>query len=300
MIRSMTGFGDARLERGGVTYSLEVRSVNHRYLKAQVRLPDELAPLEGGLEETLRGLLQRGSVTVRCSAEGSPASQAGAINEGVLEAYLKTVDAASRRLSADRATPTTTPTPTPTVDLATLLSLPGVLRAEPMDARLSAARAAFQELLPRACDKLVEMRIREGRALHAEMVELCGVVSTSLTVVRGRAPEVSKLYESRLKARIEQLLPEAEPVDIVREVAAYAERCDVNEEISRLSGHVEQFLAAIDEQGAVGRKLDFIAQEMLREANTIASKSPDAELSRAAIEAKAAIDRIKEQVQNVE
>lgn len=289
MIRSMTGFGDARVERGGVTYSLEVRSVNHRYLKAQVRLPDEFAPLEGGLEETLRGLLQRGSVTVRCSAEGSPASQAGAINESVLEAYLKTIEAASQKLGSGT-----------TVDMAGLLALPGVLRAEPLDARLAAAREAFKELLPRACEKLVEMRMREGAALHAELAELCGVVSTSLEVVQSKAPEVSKLYETRLKARIEQLLPEAEPVDIVREVAAYAERCDVNEEISRLSGHVEQFLLAIKEDGPVGRKLDFIAQEMLREANTIASKSPDADLSRAAIDAKAAIDRIKEQVQNVE
>lgn len=289
MIRSMTGFGDARVERGGVTYSLEVRSVNHRYLKAQVRLPDEFAPLEGGLEETLRGLLQRGSVTVRCSAEGSPASQAGAINENVLEAYLKTIEAASQKLGNGT-----------TVDMAGLLALPGVLRAEPLDARLTAAREAFKDLLPRACGKLVEMRTREGAALHAELAELCGVVSTSLGVVQSKAPEVSKLYETRLKARIEQLLPEAEPVDIVREVAAYAERCDVNEEISRLSGHVEQFLLAIEEDGPVGRKLDFIAQEMLREANTIASKSPDADLSRAAIDAKAAIDRIKEQVQNVE
>ncbi len=289
MIRSMTGFGDARLERGGVTYSLEVRSVNHRYLKAQVRLPDEFAPLEGGLEETLRGLLQRGSVTVRCSAEGSPASQAGAINENVLEAYLKAIEGASHKLGSGT-----------TVDMAGLLALPGVLRAEPLDARLAAAREAFNELLPKACDKLVEMRKREGAALHAELAELCGVVSNSLKIVQAKAPEVSKLYEARLKARIEQLLPEAEPVDIVREVAAYAERCDVNEEISRLSGHVEQFLHAIEEDGPVGRKLDFIAQEMLREANTIASKSPDADLSRAAIEAKAAIDRIKEQVQNVE
>jgi uncharacterized protein (TIGR00255 family) len=289
MIRSMTGFGDARLERGGVTYSLEVRSVNHRYLKAQVRLPDEFAPLEGGLEETLRGLLQRGSVTVRCSAEGSPASQAGSINEGVLEAYLKAIEAASHKLGSGT-----------TVDMAGLLALPGVLRVEPLDARLAAAREAFTELLPIACQKLGEMRQREGAALHAELSELCGVVSNSLKIVQSKAPEVSKLYEARLKARIEQLLPEAEPVDIVREVAAYAERCDVNEEISRLSGHVEQFLHAIDENGPVGRKLDFIAQEMLREANTIASKSPDADLSRAAIEAKAAIDRIKEQVQNVE
>ena len=175
-----------------------------------------------------------------------------------------------------------------------------MLRAEPLDARLAAAREAFTELLPKACEKLVEMRKREGAALHAELAELCGVVSASLDVVQSKAPEVSKLYETRLKARIEQLLPEAEPVDIVREVAAYAERCDVNEEISRLSGHVEQFLLAIEEDGPVGRKLDFIAQEMLREANTIASKSPDADLSRAAIDAKAAIDRIKEQVQNVE
>ncbi len=295
MIRSMTGFGDARLERGGVTYSLEVRSVNHRYLKAQVRLPDEFAPLEGGLEEALRGLLQRGSVTVRCSAEGSPASQAGAINQGVLESYLQAVHAASLKLG-ERPSEFVKPS----LDLAGLLLLPGVLRAEPLDARLAAAREAFHGLLPQACQKLVEMRAREGQALHAELAQLCGVVSSSLEIVQGKAPEVSKLYEARLKARIEQLLPEAEPVDIVREVAAYAERCDVNEEISRLGGHVEQFLLAIGEDGPVGRKLDFIAQEMLREANTIASKSPDADLSRAAIEAKAAIDRIKEQVQNVE
>lgn len=295
MIRSMTGFGDARLERGGVTYSVEVRSVNHRYLKANVRLPDEFAPLEGGLEELLRGILQRGSVTVRCSAEGSPVGQAGAINQAVLESYLQAIHAASLKLGEHPSEMTR-----PTIDMAGLLQLPGVLRAEPLDARLAAARAAFHELLPQACTKLVEMRAREGSALHTELRELCGVVSRALELVRERAPEVSKQYETRLKSRIEQLLPEAEPVDIVREVAAYAERCDVNEEISRLGGHVEQFLAVIDQDEPVGRKLDFIAQEMLREANTIASKSPDAELSRAAIEAKAAVDRIKEQVQNVE
>ena len=295
MIRSMTGFGDARVERGGVTYSVEVRSVNHRYLKANVRLPDEYAPLEGGLEESLRGLIQRGSVSVRCSAEGSPASQAGAINQGVLESYLQAIHAAAHKLG-ERPSEMTRPT----IDMAGLLQLPGVLRGEPLDARLDAARAAFHELLPQACNKLVEMRTREGGTLHAELRELCGVVSSALDTVRDRSPEVSRQYESRLKARIEQLLPEAEPVDIVREVASYAERCDVNEEISRLGGHVEQFLSAIEQPGPVGRKLDFIAQEMLREANTIASKSPDADLSRAAIEAKAAIDRIKEQVQNVE
>jgi uncharacterized protein (TIGR00255 family) len=295
MIRSMTGFGDARLERGGVTYSLELRSVNHRYLKVNVRLPEELAPLEGGLEEMLRGLLQRGSVTMRCSAEGSPASQAGAVNQEALEAYMHSIGQASARIEQSGIGGVR-----PSIDMAGLLQLPGVLRVEPLDARLQAAREAFESLLPEACNKLVEMRSREGRALHDELAQLCGVVSAALETVVDRAPEVSRQYEARLKARIEQLLPEAQPVDIVREVAAYAERCDINEEISRLGGHVEQFLAALNEDGPVGRKLDFIAQEMLREANTIASKSPDADLSRAAIEAKAAIDRIKEQVQNVE
>ena len=295
MIRSMTGFGDARLEHAGVTYSIEVRSVNHRYLKANVRLPDELAPLEGGLEESLRGLLQRGSVTVRCSAEGSPVNQAGAVNQGVLDAYLRVIHEASLKLGQHPSE-----TNKPTIDLAGLLMLPGVLRAEPLDARLEAARRAFHELLPAACAKLVEMRTREGEALDRELRELCDVVQNALATVAQRAPEVSRQYGLRLKSRIEQLLPDSDPVDIVREVAAYAERCDVNEEISRLGGHVEQFLASLESEGPVGRKLDFIAQEMLREANTIASKSPDAELSRAAIDAKAAIDRIKEQVQNVE
>lgn len=295
MIRSMTGFGDARQELGGATYTVEVRSVNHRYLKVAVRLPEDLAPLEGPIEEQVKGLVQRGSVTVRCAAELTEALPTPTIDQDALEAYLRAIHQAALRAGQHPSDLSH-----PTIDMAGLLQLPGVLRTPSQDARLRQARQAFSQLLTQACQKMIDMRQREGAALHQELVALCQQVKDALHTIAEHAPQVSAQYEQRLRARIEQLLPDAEPIDIVREVAAYAERCDVNEEISRLDGHVQQFLATLQRDGPVGRTLDFIAQEMLREANTIASKSPDATLSRAAIDAKAAIDRIKEQVQNVE
>src|SRR5690606_27851176 len=164
----------------------------------------------------------------------------------------------------------------------------------------------YLQLLERACAGLKQMQQAEGKALGTELRELCEGIRTKLGEIGARAPEIGAEYEKRLRTRIERLVKDmelnVEPVDILREVAAYAERTDINEEIQRLGAHVEQFLDSLDRDngGPVGRKLDFVAQEMLREANTIASKSPDAEISRATIEIKSAIDRIKEQVQNVE
>jgi len=287
----MTGFGEASEDRGGVSFAIEVRSVNHRYLKATVRLPEELAPLEAELEDAVRKLLGRGSVSVRCVCQRGGQAATQVVNVAALESYIERISEAPMALREHHTT----------IDLATLMTLPGVLEPPPMTERLGQARAAFARLLPRACEGVVRMREHEGRALEAELRGLCGVVTDSLAVVADRAPHASAEYERRLRGRIASLLPQADPVDVVREVAAYAERCDVNEEVSRLGGHVEQFLSALDGDGSpVGRKLDFIAQEMLREANTIASKTPDGLVSRAIIDAKAAIDRIKEQVQNVE
>ncbi|MEO1007311.1 MAG: YicC/YloC family endoribonuclease [Planctomycetota bacterium] len=287
----MTGYGEASAEVDGSAYFVEVRSVNHRYLKTSVRLPEELAPLEAELEEAIRGMLTRGSVTVRgvCVLRGD--HEAHSVNAAALRKYAEQLREVPGAMGVDGAT----------IDLASLMTLPGVLVPPPMTERIAEARSSLLGLLPEACRALIAMREREGAALADELADLCRVITESLAVVRERAPLASAEYERRLRSRIEGMLPQADAVDVVREVAAYAERCDVNEEVSRLGGHVEQFLDALRAGGGtVGRKLDFIAQEMLREANTIASKSPDAEIARSIIEAKAAIDRIKEQVQNVE
>ncbi len=150
------------------------------------------------------------------------------------------------------------------------------------------------------------MRTQEGQLLLNDLLEQRDVIATRLAMIAERAPGVVAEYERRLKARIETLLTAAdrrvEPVELIREIAVYAERTDIAEEIKRLSGHIDQFTSLLTQSGGrpVGRTLDFLAQEMLREANTIASKSPDSEISRAIVEVKGAIDRIKEQVQNVE
>ncbi|MDI1290411.1 MAG: DUF1732 domain-containing protein [bacterium] len=193
------------------------------------------------------------------------------------------------------------------MEVSSLLSLPGVLQppADEED-RVERARAAFLPLLGKAMDALVKMREREGAVVVTDLQSHREFIADRLALIREKAPSVIAEYEQRLRSRIEALLQEADrrvdPADLVREVAVYAERTDIAEEIHRLSAHLDQFteiLAGRDDR-PVGRTLDFLAQEMLREANTIASKSPDAAISRCTVEIKGAIDRIKEQAQNVE
>lgn len=296
MISSMTGYGDASAENNGARYTLEIRSLNNRYLKTVIRLPDDLLPLEPDLDAAVRRMVSRGTVTVTCACTDASESAAYTVNAKALERYIEQIREAPMATESGSE-----------IDIASLLGLPGVLQP-PSDSaeRIVELRKIYLQLLEKACAGLKQMQQAEGKSLGAELRDLCEGIRAKLSEISARAPEIGAEYEKRLRTRIERLVKDmeltAEPVDILREVAAYAERTDINEEIQRLGAHVEQFLESLDRDGGgpVGRKLDFVAQEMLREANTIASKSPDAEISRATIEIKSAIDRIKEQVQNVE
>ncbi|MEM7622516.1 MAG: YicC/YloC family endoribonuclease [Planctomycetota bacterium] len=291
----MTGYGAASVHADGASYHVELRTVNNRYLKFSLRLEDSLQALETDIELALRKSLARGTVSVRVAVSESEENSALEVNEAALARY---VDAASRAAKADGGA---------TVDVAALMTLPGVLRV-PTDetARLERVRGQLLPLFSKACGELVAMRAREGASLAADLASHLDLISDRLTKIEARAPQVVAGYEQRLKTRIEALLTDAgaqvEQADLVREIAVYAERTDIAEEVVRLRTHIEQFRKLVDGSGgeAVGRTLDFLGQELLREANTIASKSPDAEVSALAIEIKGAIDRIKEQVQNVE
>jgi uncharacterized protein (TIGR00255 family) len=292
----MTGFGEASAQVGGAHYFLEVRSLNNKYFKGVIRLPDEFQGLEAEMETELRKRLTRGTVTLTATCTDSSESAAHEINIRALTRYMEQL----RDLPAAG-------TGELKVDLAALLGLPGVLQPPANEEdRLGRARGAFLGLLTRACDNLIAMREREGRALVEDLLKQRDLVSVRLGLIAERAPLAVGEYERRLKARIEAMLQDAQmtfqPVDIIREIAVYAERSDIAEEIQRLHGHIEQFsdLLTDSEERPVGRTLDFLSQEMLREANTIASKSADSAISRAIVEIKGAIDRIKEQVQNVE
>lgn len=296
MIRSMTGFGEASSEHRGVHYHLEVRSLNNRYFKSLVRLPENLQGLEAEIDAYLRQRLTRGSVVVVATCSDPSASAAYTINAQALGAYIQQLQGTSQVASGEVK-----------IDLGPLLTLPGVLQPPTNEeARLDAAREAYMALLERACKELEAMRSKEGQMLKVDLLQQRDVIDTQLKIVKEKAPSAVLEYETRLRQRMNTLLMEynvqVQAVDIVREIAVYAERSDISEEIQRLSGHIEQFTQLITASGgkSVGRTLDFLAQEMLREANTMASKSNDATISRAIVEVKGAIDRIKEQAANVE
>ncbi|NRA31633.1 MAG: YicC family protein [Parvularculaceae bacterium] len=296
MIRSMTGFGEASANAEGTHYFIELRSLNNKYLKTNIRLPDDLQSLEAEIEPHIRRRINRGSVTAILKVSDTSASAAMTVNHDALQHYVEQVRQTPAVQSGEL-----------TLALGPLLELPGVLQPPADDeARLDRARAAIRGILDKACDHLISMREREGAFLVEDLMKHHNVIETRLALITEHAPSAAEEYEARLKARVDSMLEEAghgvEPVDIIREVAVYAEKTDISEEVSRLGGHLEHYqeMLASTEDRPIGRTLDFLAQEMLREANTIASKSADTTISRAIVDIKGAIDRIKEQVQNVE
>jgi uncharacterized protein (TIGR00255 family) len=293
MILSMTGFGDAEVQEKGIRYHVEIRSVNNRYFKSAIKMPEQFQSLEVDIDRLLRARLGRGSVTFVLRVKDENAATACEINIAVLSRYLTRLEEVARGRVGVR------------IDLASLLEAPGVCEPPEMDKDLLTEQfKAIERATSGAIGKMLEMRRAEGAALLRDLKQQCHVISGRLEEIRRRGPSVVEDYGKRLHIRVQQMMSESSvELDhdaLVREVAIFAERCDVNEEVSRISSHLDQFTELCDGSEDAGRKLDFLAQEMLREANTIGSKASDAEITRHVVEIKAAIDRIKEQVQNVE
>lgn len=288
MIVSMTGFGDASTERDGAHYSVEIRSLNNRFFKSTVKLPDVVAGLEPEIETILRDKLGRGSITLILKMRLDGASAAYRINTDALQSYLNQLGTLGTK-----------------VDPASLLHLPGVCE-EPADDgdHLERHGETVRELVQTAITKLIVMRKREGQALYDDLHKHASIIANALGEIEKRAPFVIDEYHKRLTGRVNELLAKSQlqvqQIDLLREVAVFAERADISEEIQRLRHHLTSFDAACKTAEHAGRKLDFITQEMLREANTIASKANDAVIGGNVVDIKGAIDRMKEQVQNVE
>ncbi|MCE5327366.1 MAG: YicC family protein [Planctomycetaceae bacterium] len=293
MINSMTGFGTAQGQVCGAEFSVEARSVNNRYLKTLLRLPDPLSALESDVEALLREKLSRGTVQVAVSMKLSGDQAAAAVNVAALTTYLDQLKAIEIEAN-----------PTLRIDLGAMLMLPGVCQPPQLDRLREQSRGGLLKLIATALDQMLAMRRREGQALAADLLNNCQIVETCLAQVAARADVSVKAYQRRLLDRVAELTGQSgitiDAEALAREVAIFAERCDIAEEISRLTAHLDQFRQSMNTPEPVGRKLDFIAQELLREANTIASKAADAEIARAVVDIKTAIDRIKEQVQNAE
>ena len=293
----MTGFGEAHREVSGAQYALELRSVNHRYFKFSTRLPDELQSLEPELEACLRRRFGRGSFSAALKLRLSGEAATSDVNDAALLGYLEHLEAIKQRLGGEEVT----------IDLTQLLTLPGVLEAaEASTERLDQARPVVLALLAEAAERLDAMRSAEGERLTAELRCQHGRLAAVTEQIAARAPVVVEEYHGRLLQRVQTLTDAAElrvdASDLLKEVAVFADRADIAEEVARLRSHLDQFegLLAADPGEPTGRTLDFLTQEMLRECNTIGSKSNDTEISRGVVEAKSLVDRLKEQVQNVE
>jgi uncharacterized protein (TIGR00255 family) len=293
MVHSMTGFGEAVLEESGQVFHLELRSFNQRYLKSTLHLPEDFAFLENDVERLLRQRLTRGSVTLRLHVRSVGAPATLELNTAAVQAYVAQLRAAAGD------------DPRATIDLATLLTLPGVCAMRELTESEREQRwAVLTKLTEAALERLIAMRASEGQALAADLAGHCDLIARSLEVVRERAPVALVEYRDRLKARVAELIAGSNvrlaEEDLLKEVSIYAERSDMSEELSRLAAHLEQFRTLLTSAEPAGRKLEFIAQEMLRESNTMGSKTGDPAIAREIIEIKSAVDRLKEQVANAE
>ncbi len=308
MLISMTGFGSASADDHGMSCAVELRSVNNRFYKAVIKLPDRLAALEPEIDRVLRESLVRGSIVLVVSVKDHLSPSAVTINEGVLKTYVERLETLLKSPLGKNANVR--------VDLADVLALPGVVEAGEDSAEyVRKHEELVLRLVKAAIVKLSEMRRREGAALWADLRRHVETIRAALVKIGEHAPRVAKTYHERLRARVNQMVADAKlslsDHDLLKEVALFADRADISEEITRLNGHLDQFVSVCQKEvggnnggngssGGDGRKLDFIAQEMLREANTIASKANDTTIARLTVDIKSAIDRIKEQVQNAE
>jgi uncharacterized protein (TIGR00255 family) len=292
-MRSMTGYGKALARDEHRDVEVEVRSVNNRFLKTQLRLARPVQELESELEGMIRKSVERGTVSLAVRVEQR--SRAGQLR--IDREALRSLDAQARAIAEELKV-------APVSDLSSWLRVPGVIVEDEADAQSQEELTRLvREAVDAAIRDLVAMRRVEGDKLARDLRVITGRLESALAKVQARAPEVVAAHREKLRTRLNAWLDEQgatlDDKDLLREVAVFADRSDVAEEMQRLGSHLEQFETLLSEEG-VGRKLDFLAQEMLREVNTIGSKSSDLDLAHAVVDMKSELEKLREQAQNVE
>jgi uncharacterized protein (TIGR00255 family) len=298
--RSMTGYATARGEFEGWTIRVSVKSVNHRFLDVKLRIPDSLELYEHRLRQVVRGRILRGHLDVHVSMEPGEAAPVH-VNRELLKAYVSAAEDLRRQSSGTRE-----------LDFVALLRLPGVITG--LASALPETEEAQEQLgkvlesyLHEALTKMDEMRRIEGRHLTDELRARVAKINDEAEQVRELVSRLRPAFSRRLEARLKELLngTNIEPARLAQEAALLAERSDISEELDRLRSHLQQFTKLLDGAGEMGKKLDFLLQEMHREANTMLSKTPGVEsealeITGLALEIKAEIEKLREQVQNIE
>ncbi|MDR3234082.1 MAG: YicC family protein [Planctomycetaceae bacterium] len=300
MLYSMTGFGAAALQDGGTSVSVELKSVNNRYFKLSLRFTDGYSVFESRVESLLRNVVERGTLTavIRIRREHSAADYR--ISAAVVQNYFEQIISIAKSLGQTGYAP----------PLERLLHLPGVTETADMTVDDSGSKVAdalwrlVEQAVHQALKALQTMRRTEGEAMARDLSSNLDTLRELAGSIEETAPLLAPLYRQRLKERMDFLTAEQNltlnDADLIREVALFADRCDISEEIVRFKSHLEQFAAFLNGKDSAGRKLDFLTQELLRETNTMGAKANDARITTQVVEIKNVIEKIREMVQNVE
>jgi uncharacterized protein (TIGR00255 family) len=289
MIRSMTGF--ARRERQGPwgTLTCEIRAVNHRYLELSLRMPEDLRALENDARQALTAALRRGKVDAGLYLRGTTAQTASIeINRPLVEQLARTATDVAGLAGGSLAA----------VSPLELLRWPGVIRETEKD--LQPVLATALDLVRETAQELNDSRAREGARIREMLVSRCEQLQQSVAQLRARLPDIAARIRARVAERVAQLGAQVDPARLEQELVLLAYKMDFDEELDRLGSHVTETLQVLDAKEPAGRRLDFLMQELNREANTLSSKSQDADTTRTAVDMKVLIEQMREQVQNVE
>lgn len=290
-MRSMTGCGRCQFSADSWTATVELRAVNHRFLDISCRLPRSLSFLEDGLRQCLGAQLRRGHVDVFVTVSRTDGGNRQATADGALAAAYK---ALADRLSADIGVEND-------LTITRLMALEGVVTVSEADMDEDAVTALCLQAARGALNQLCDMRQKEGDSLRADLTAHLAQAEALRLRILERAPLVVEEYRARLNTRLNQWqLEQVDPARLAQEVALMADRCAVDEELARLESHFTQMRRYLDAPGEIGKKLDFLVQEMNREANTIGSKASDAVIAQLVVDLKSEIEKLREQVQNAE
>lgn len=294
MIKSMTGYGTATLQtEAGRSYTVEVKSVNHRYCDVHVKVPGKLSFLEHDCKKIVKNRFQRGRFDLYLSFdEFGKETKHISFDKDLAAQYLEKLRDLGTYLELE----------TP-IDVLSLTRMPEVLKVEQAELDQDEIKTEVEQALHDALEHLDQMRIHEGKMLEEDISAYLEHIRTFVTEIAQKAETTPNRHKAALEERIKRLTENVVEIDeerLIQEVALFADRIDISEEVTRLSGHVDHFLHLLSAQSAMGRKLDFMIQEMNREINTIGSKANNAEISKQVVEVKSILEKIREQVQNIE
>ncbi|MDF2590695.1 MAG: YicC-like protein [Clostridia bacterium] len=291
MIKSMTGFGRGEASQDNITFSVDIKTVNHRYSDISVRMPRMVSPLEEKVREYIGSKLNRGKIDVYINYDSFGQDTTVKLDTNLASAYVDSLKILKQQFDIRDD-----------ISLSLLTRFPDILKLDTEEKDLDFLWSILSSAIEQAVGSLVEMRSREGERLCKDMIEKLDIIKSTVDEIKAKSADLVDVYKNKLYDKIKEMTKDVQLDEnrLLTEVAIYADKSSIDEEIVRLKSHIEEFKKTLNVSGTIGKKLDFIVQEMNREVNTIGSKSSDLGVVNSVIAMKTEIEKIREQVQNIE